>query len=103
VLEGWRTAITRRCREAWERQFYIIALGHCEGPDHLARLDLSMKLAEAQKDIARPELLPMAERPVQQVKRVSRSVIERFGRHPHRNADLRTPLLGRGGGLYRRG
>jgi uncharacterized protein (DUF924 family) len=22
-----------------------------------------------------------------------RSVIERFGRHPHRNADLRAPLL----------
>jgi hypothetical protein len=56
--------------EAWERQFYIIALGHCEGPDHLARLDLSMELAKAQKDIARPELLPMAERPVQQVTRV---------------------------------
>jgi uncharacterized protein (DUF924 family) len=72
--------------EAWERQFYIIALGHCEGPDHLARLDLSLKLAEAQKDVMRPELLPMADRPVQQVMRV-RSVIERFGRHPHRNAD----------------
>jgi uncharacterized protein (DUF924 family) len=49
--------------EAWERQFYIIALGHCEGPDHLARLDLSLKLAEAQKDIMRPDLMPMADRP----------------------------------------
>jgi hypothetical protein len=33
--------------EAWERQFYIIALTHCEGPDHLARLELAMKLSGA--------------------------------------------------------
>ena len=57
-------------KEAWERQFYIIALGHCEGPDHLARLDLALKLSEAQRDVVRPELLAMAERPLQQVARV---------------------------------
>jgi uncharacterized protein (DUF924 family) len=71
--------------EAWERQFYIIALTHCEGPDHLERMELAMKLSVAQKDIARPELLAMAERPVQQTKRVT-DIIRRFGRHPHRNA-----------------
>jgi uncharacterized protein (DUF924 family) len=84
--EGLENGHYEALPEAWERQFYIIALGHCEGPDHLARLDLSLKLAEAQKHVMRPELLPMADRPMQQVMRV-RSVIERFGRHPHRNAD----------------
>jgi uncharacterized protein (DUF924 family) len=86
VLGGLENGHYEALPEAWERQFYIIALGHCEGPDHLARLDLSLKLAEAQKHVMRPELLPMADRPMQQVMRV-RSVIERFGRHPHRNAD----------------
>jgi uncharacterized protein (DUF924 family) len=73
VLEGLENGHYEALPEAWERQFYIIALGHCEGPDHLARLDLSLKLAEAQKDIMRPELLPMAERPVQQVQACARA------------------------------
>jgi len=85
VLEGLQNGHYDALKEALERQFYIIALGHCEGPDHLARLDLALKLSEAQRDVVRPELLSMAERPLQQVARV-RGVIERFGRHPHRNA-----------------
>lgn len=71
--------------EAWERQFYIIALTHCEGPDHLARMDLAIDLATHLKDVARPELGPLMDPPAEQEKRV-RAVIERFGRHPHRNA-----------------
>lgn len=85
VLEGLANGHYEALKEAWERQFYIIALGHCEGPDHLARMDLAVKLSEAQRDVARPELLAMADRPLQQVTRV-RGMIERFGRHPHRNA-----------------
>lgn len=84
ALEGLANGDYEALPEAWERQFYIIALGHCEGPDHLARMDLSLKLAEGQKAITRPELSAMADRPVMQVTRVRR-VIERFGRHPHRN------------------
>jgi DNA-binding response OmpR family regulator/uncharacterized protein (DUF924 family) len=89
VLEGMSNGHYEALRETWERQFYIIALGHCEGPDHLARLDLAMELGLGLPDIARPPLLPMVERPVQQVQRV-RGIIERFGRHPHRN-----PVYGR--------
>ena len=69
----------------WEKQFYCIALGHCEGPDHLARMDLldtlfGIIIAElpSQLDYLR-DVLPKAPAKM-------RSVIERFGRHPHRNA-----------------
>jgi uncharacterized protein (DUF924 family) len=89
VLEGMSNGHFEALRETWERQFYLIALGHCEGPDHLARLDIAMEIALGLPDIARPPLLPMVERPVQQVQRV-RGIIERFGRHPHRN-----PVYGR--------
>ena len=71
----------------WERQFHIIALSHCEGPDHLARMDLCVELSRAQCDLLLPGLEPVGERIVGQAMRV-RSVIERFGRHPHRNAIL---------------
>jgi uncharacterized protein (DUF924 family) len=85
VLEALENGHYDALPHTWERQFYIIALTHCEGPDHLARMDLAIRLSKAQKDIGRPALLPMADRPVEQAVRV-RGVIERFGRHPHRNA-----------------
>lgn len=85
VIEGIANGHLDALKETWERQFYLIALGHCEGPDHLARLDLAMEIALGLSDIRRPTLWPLADRPVQQMKRV-RAVIERFGRHPHRNA-----------------
>lgn len=74
---------------AWERQFYIIAITHCEGPDHLARMELAMELARAQADLLPPQLAPFAGRAVSQTERVT-EVIRRFGRHPHRN-----PIYGR--------
>lgn len=89
ALEGIENGDYQALEEAWERQFYIIAITHCEGPDHMDRMELALKLSMAQKDIVRPDLLPMAERPVQQSKRVM-EVIRRFGRHPHRN-----PIYGR--------
>lgn len=73
----------------WERQFYIIALTHCEGPDHMDRMNLALRLSHDQKRIALPHLAAMADRPVMQTLRVIEN-IRRFGRHPHRN-----PILGR--------
>ncbi len=89
VLEALENGHYEALKESWERQFFIIALVHCEGPDHLKRLDLAANLSEGLRAVFRPELLPMADRPLQQNARV-RAVIERFGRHPHRN-----PVYGR--------
>ena len=71
----------------WEAMFLVIANGHCEGPDHLERLDRIAPVVE--EIIARlpPPLAPMAGMIRAQQERV-RAVIARFGRHPHRNAIL---------------
>ncbi len=71
----------------WERQFYVIAISHCEGPDHLARMDMLIEMsknlaAELPENLARFKELGVA-----QAERV-RGIIERFGRHPHRNEIL---------------
>ena len=84
VLEGIENGHFAELRP-WEQVFCIIALGHCEGPDHLARVALIEKLSEEVIIPGMPpQLAPLGEQLRAQNAR-SRSVIERFGRHPHRN------------------
>lgn len=68
----------------WERQFHIIAITHCEGPDHLARMDLALDLTKKNIASVPAQLAPMIDRAMEQVHRV-RENIRVFGRHPHRN------------------
>lgn len=75
--------------QPWERLFYVIALSHCEGPDHLARFDVIDRVAEEIIADLPPALAPLGDQLRAQHKSV-RDVIERFGRHPHRN-----PIYGR--------
>ena len=73
----------------WEKNFYIISLCHCEGPDHLARMEMAVAMADAlTATVEGPYAARYAEMG-QQPRRV-REVIRRFGRHPHRN-----PFYGR--------
>ncbi len=88
TVEGLENGHVRDVRP-WERLFYIIALGHCEGPDHLARLSLMENLSEDLIADLPPALSKTADRLRSQNAKI-RSVIERFGRHPHRN-----PIYGR--------
>lgn len=88
VLEGVRNGHFSALKP-WEQIFFVIALGHCEGPDHLARLDVSEGLAEEIIAGLPPALSDLADGFRAQTARV-RGVIERFGRHPHRN-----PIYGR--------
>ena len=81
ALEGLENGHYEALPHIFQRQFYIICLSHCEGPDHLERMNLCIRLNQAFAD--------MVERGVEQGRRV-RGIIERFGRHPHRN-----PILGR--------
>ena len=72
-----------------EQMFYVIAISHCEGPDHLERMRMLVRIVE---DIAArlPDTIAGSrEVLLGQHARVI-SVVERFGRHPHRN-----PVLGR--------
>lgn len=87
AIEGIRNGHYDALEAQWERQFYIIAISHCEGPDHLERMDLLVEMSRTLADAAPDRLPAWKERSVAQVLRV-RGVIERFGRHPHRNAIL---------------
>jgi uncharacterized protein (DUF924 family) len=69
----------------WQKLFYMIALYHCEGPDHLERLALGAELTEAIIAELPPHLAYSADLLRAQNAR-GRAIIEQFGRHPHRNA-----------------
>ncbi|MFN3147284.1 MAG: DUF924 family protein [Paracoccaceae bacterium] len=69
----------------WQKLFYMIALYHCEGPDHLERLALGAELTEA--IIAElPTHLAYSADLLRAQNARGRAIIEQFGRHPHRNA-----------------
>lgn len=89
ALEGVRNGHYEALPDIFRKQFYIICISHCEGPDHLERMDLCVRLNEDFRTIARDDQQGMVERGMAQSNRV-RGIIERFGRHPHRN-----PILGR--------
>lgn len=76
-----------RDMEVAERLFFTMPLGHAEGPDHPERLDLAVRRAEEQLDLAPVHLKSLYEHSLGQA-RAHRDVITRFGRHPHRNAVL---------------
>ena len=76
-----------RGMEVAERLFFMMPLGHAEGPDHLERIDLAVRGAEEQVYLAPAHLKPLYEFSLGQA-RAHRDVIARFGRHAHRNAIL---------------
>lgn len=75
--------------EPWEQSFYVIAIAHCEGPDHPGRMDRLGGIVEGIIGRMPAPLAPMGERFRAQHARV-RQIVRAFGRHPHRN-----PVLGR--------
>jgi len=87
VREGLANGHYHALAHPWEKTFCIIPLGHCEGPDHLERLDLAVELAQEILGECPEYLAPLyafqAEKPG-----IVREVIRAFGRHPHRNRVL---------------
>ncbi|WP_204115484.1 DUF924 family protein [Shimia biformata] len=75
--------------EPWEQTFFVIAISHCEGPDHLGRMRFLDAIVERICDRIPEQLAPMRQGFRDQHARVT-GIIARFGRHPHRN-----PILGR--------
>lgn len=89
TMEGLSNGHYAALLTPWHKIVYGLPLGHCEGGDHLKRLDLLIELREEIAAHAPPGLLPIYESLVKQAGDV-RQVIAAFGRHPHRNH-----LLGR--------
>ena len=71
----------------WEQTFFHIAILHCEGPDHLERVDRMEAIVERVSAALPEPISGFAELFRGQHQRV-REIIARFGRHPHRNAVL---------------
>jgi uncharacterized protein (DUF924 family) len=87
ALEGYDNGHYAALEHVWYKTVYNLPLGHCEGPDHLERLDLAVRLGREILEEAPERLKPgyafSAEQPVE-----VRKVIAAFGRHPHRNKAL---------------
>lgn len=71
----------------WFKIVHGLPLGHCEGPDHLARINRLIGLREEIAAEAPEQLQPIYQSLVKQARDV-KEVIEAFGRHPHRNRVL---------------
>ena len=87
TLEGLENGHYEVLPNPWQQTTYQLSLGHCEGPDHLARLDRALALAQAILASAPHQIRPFYAFGVEQ-KVLHHRVIEVFGRYPHRNAIL---------------
>ncbi|MEJ1933099.1 DUF924 family protein [Nostoc sp. NIES-2111] len=76
--------------EPWEKTFLLIAIAHCEGPDHLARMNRVVDWSRHVTETA-PDEIKISYRISEDQARLSRDVIAAFGRYPHRNAMLGRP------------
>lgn len=83
-MEGLANGHYKALRAPWLRIALTQPLGHCEGPDHLDRIDLLISLREEIAASAPDQLQPIYQSLVKQAGDV-REVIAVFGRHPHRN------------------
>lgn len=87
AMDGFANGHYAALPTPWHKSTYLLPLGHCEGADHLDRLDLAIRLAREISDEAPPHLKPGYEFAASQPVEV-RKVIAAFGRHPHRNETL---------------
>jgi uncharacterized protein (DUF924 family) len=87
VMDGLRNGHYAALTTPWLKIVFGLPLGHCEGRDHLERLDLLIRLREHIATQAPAELQPIYLSLVTQAHAV-RKVIATFGRHPHRNQAL---------------
>lgn len=76
--------------EPWEKTFFVIAISHCEGPDHTERMNRLNPVVEGIADGLPDPIKHMGDGLKAQHERVS-DIVANFGRHPHRNAVLGRP------------
>ena len=76
--------------EPWEQTFFVIAISHCEGPEHSARMRQLKPVIEGIVDRLPDPIKHMGDGFKAQHERVS-GIIANFGRHPHRNEVLGRP------------
>jgi uncharacterized protein (DUF924 family) len=90
ATEGFSNGHYSSLETPWFQVVFGLPLGHCEGFDHLQRIDRLIGLPEAIAAKAPKPLRPIYASLIEQARAV-RKVITAFGRHPHRNAVLGRP------------
>lgn len=88
-MEGLANGHYQALGPPWFRIVHTQPLGHCEGPDHLNRMELLVSLRTEIAGSVPDHLQPIYRSLIRQAEDV-RAVIAAFGHHPHRN-----PILGR--------
>ena len=86
-LEGLENGHFDELDSVWYKTVFFIPLAHCECPDHMANLDRMVSLADRMLVEAPDHLREFYEFAAEQPRR-HREVINRFGRHVHRNSVL---------------
>jgi uncharacterized protein (DUF924 family) len=87
VLEGFRNGDYAALPHVWEKAFCLIAVAHCEGPDHADRMEHLLGRSARLVEEA-PAHLTLTYRLSEDQNRLAAEVIRAFGRYPHRNAVL---------------
>lgn len=87
VTEGLSNGHYAALETPWFQVVFGLPLGHCEGSDHLQRIDTLIGLREDIAATAPVHLRPIYFKLADQARDV-RKVIAAFGRHPHRNEIL---------------
>jgi len=87
AMEGLSNGHYAALPTPWFKVVHGLPLGHCEGLDHLERVDLLIELREEIALEAPAHLQPTYRSLVKQAGDV-RKIIAAFGRHPHRNQVL---------------
>lgn len=87
ALTGLATGHYEALDTPWFKIAFTQPLGHCEGPDHLERIDLLIRLRGEIASTA-PEHLQSIYRSLMKQAEDVRQVVATFGRHPHRNEIL---------------
>jgi uncharacterized protein (DUF924 family) len=87
ALEGLDNGHYHALKSWWEREFFLIAISHCEGPDHLQRLALLHRLTADLGALVPAHLIPFYDLVLEHDESVF-AVISAYGRHPHRNTVL---------------
>lgn len=84
TIEGLSNGHYQALETPWFKIVFSLPLGHCEGPDHLQRIDLLISLREEIASSVPEALQSIYFSLIKQAHDV-REIIANFNRHPHRN------------------
>lgn len=87
AIDGLENGDFDALTHVWEKQFMLISISHCEGPDHIQRMARVIEITKTLVPLAPVQLQTFYALGIEH-NEIVRDVISKFGRHPHRNLVL---------------